>query len=518
MNAANIAEKIQAHAAAIGAGRVVFMTLGGFLFSPPTHESLVEVLGEESPQKYKLQRQVDGRWTDASKYTMLDASGEIIESIRAGHEGPVSSATPGAIRLAAEREPSQFQTALRNLSRGTADLLSKHFVAASAVNARNIAALVNDEVGSNVTRYLATSLDAVHTLTEFPVETLITGTQQDAALAALTSRAQNCPDLYETEASEAAVAALRGKLLSVTSRSAAAREFKLAQSAADSIKSLYVDMGALTYFDDHEIGEPAEQLSEQIRDSVAAAEPGATTNRTAVAMSVDANYLRIYAPVLMHYAQQMPDVDHNLILCGDAGDTLQDLDAFRDALAVMNRSGNPDNVRIYSVPVPPEVVEPRTFYACARFFAIDALLEQYPSVYVMDIDLTTAEDPRPYYRSLAQVPFAVPVSRGFNALSPWRRYMAGNLAVNRDALTSGIVTDAQRYLAHGLTQPNSWMLDQNALTFAIERNPGGFTSLDPFRRPFRQPRFRTVWEKSFTPGESDASASRPAPTGRHRFR
>ncbi|WP_133249887.1 hypothetical protein [Brachybacterium endophyticum] len=472
------------------------MTGDGFAFSPITLEGMLEVLQEKAPQKYKLQRELDGRWRDASKYTMLDSSGEVIDAVRAGHSTDLDGMPLDVIRRAGEAEPNMFRTALRTLNRGTAERLSKHFSASSLLNARDVALRVNEAVDTRTTRYLAASLDAVHGLTQFPIEELLTGTAT-TALGVMSERVGSVPDLYAMPAAEAAVAALRGKVLSVVSREDASREFAKAREGADAIKALYVDMGALTYFDTPDIDNNAEQLADTIRRSVFAADPGGLRNHTAVAMSVDANYLRIYAPILMHYAQQMPDVDHNIILCGDSGDTVEELQAFRTALAVMNRSGAPDNVRIYEVPVPAEVVEPRTFYACARFFAIDALLEQYPSVYVMDIDLTTNEDPRSYFRSLTHVPFAVPTSRGFDALSPWRRYMAGNLAVNRDALETNIVSDVQSYLAHGLTQPNSWMLDQNALTYTIERNPEAFMPLDPFLRPFTQPRFRTVWEKAF---------------------
>lgn len=492
-----VATEICEHAESIGAGRIVFVAASGFVFCAPDIENVLTVLTEQAPMKYKLQAQAEKRWVDVSKYSMLGSVGDVIENIRNGHVEALIDTPDPDIKAAAVNEPVSFMQALRSLNRTTSELLSKRFTADVAYPPRDLARRVNQAVDSEHTRYLSASFELVADMTSIPIADLLNGSQTEQALATIDRWVIDNRWLYNDPSVAAAVAVNRGKVLSVKNREVAAEQFADSKRANFVIKALYTDMGSLTYFNSDDITDSATILARAIRDKITEVDPGRRRNHNAIGISVDPNYLRIYAPILMHYSQQMPDIDYCIILCGDPGNVIKDINLFRDALAVVNSSGRPENVHLYSVNVPEEVADPRTFYASARFFAIDALLAKYPSVYIMDADLTTMEDPRPFFRAVSGLSFAVPTSRGFDALSPWRRYMAGNLAVNQEALSGNIVSDMQRYLAHGLTLENSWMLDQNALTYTIERNPEYFKSLDDFRRPFRQPRFRSVWEKSF---------------------
>ena len=58
--------------------------------------------------------------------------------------------------------------------------------------------------------------------------------------------------------------------------------------------------------------------------------------------------------------------------------------------------------------------------------------------------------------------------------------------------------DLLNYTSHGLSAQHSWMLDQNAITYAVELNfPATSVSLNSFNRPLFPPKFRSTWEQNF---------------------
>lgn len=490
--------EIARHGASVGATRVVFRAGGELVKTPLDEVGIRATLEDRVPEKYKLQDQPDGRWRDLTGYVAIATSRDLVRAIAGIDLDAIEASDADEIRAVADSRKSRFLGALREMCRRVT-LVPRPLDSPLPGRAAQLAVLLHDAVQSEHTAYVAAYMDLTAALAHVDPEDILTGDRVDSALDIIESRVDDHPDLFSAPAAQVAVSMHRAKILSCRFRSEAAEQFSSAISRDSSgvIRDLYIDTGAATYFDAPNLGPEDESLVAQIIASVASASAPAPGNPLAVAVSVDPNYLRIYAPVLMHYAQQMPDVDFVVLVCGtgpDAGAAIEDAEHLRGSLARVARTSRPANVRFLQVPVPNEVAEARTFYACARFFALDRLLDEYASVYVMDVDLTTDDDPRPFFRAVAGVPFGVPVNQGLQALSPWRRYLAGNLAVNRDSQDREIVRDLQTYLAHGLRKVDSWMLDQNALAYAIERNPAEYTVLNGYRRPFNQPPFRSVWE------------------------
>src|SRR5699024_12114399 len=65
-----------------------------------------------------------------------------------------------------------------------------------------------------------------------------------------------------------------------------------------------------------------------------------------VLISVDSNFFRIYAWLIYYYAQQLPEVDFIVLICGDQAEAqqlLSDGDRFVEGLNALNRSGVPTN-------------------------------------------------------------------------------------------------------------------------------------------------------------------------------
>lgn len=309
---------------------------------------------------------------------------------------------------------------------------------------------------------------------------------------------------YAHGASYAGATCVIAQILSLADRDAASSRFRVLRASehSDLIEFFYWDLGALTYFGADEIN--YSKLEPDISDLVGGLAPlqlPLTANTMAVGVSMDENFFRIYSPLLYLYAQQLPQFDFNFILCAESEQAealMHEGAAYAQALASLNRSGEPSNVRVYAIPTPSFVRDPKTFYACARFFALPELLKHYPQVYLMDADLYLEDNPTAFFRRLRSVPCAAPATVGPSGLPPWRRYMAGNIAANRSCTESSFLDDLHAYIVHGLRQPRSWMLDQNALSFAIERSgPDSFTSLNTFKRPFITAKFMSTWESNY---------------------
>jgi hypothetical protein len=55
----------------------------------------------------------------------------------------------------------------------------------------------------------------------------------------------------------------------------------------------------------------------------------------------------------------------------------------------------------------------------------------------------------------------------------------------------------QRYLVQGLQHPSSWMLDQNPLSYAVERFGGGVENVNGYPRPIRTMKFMSTGKKNY---------------------
>lgn len=75
--------------------------------------------------------------------------------------------------------------------------------------------------------------------------------------------------------------------------------------------------------------------------------------------------------------------------------------------------------------------------------------------------------------------------------------MAGNIPLSHKVMETGFLDDLQNYLFRGMDRKNSWMLDQNALSYAVERFDGEIEDVNDYSRPFRTMRFMSTWEANF---------------------
>ncbi len=294
---------------------------------------------------------------------------------------------------------------------------------------------------------------------------------------------------------------LRGQAESLLSRERAAATFGRVRHHAhhDLVRSFTWDAGALSYYGaEHVLAK--KQPPEQLVPEITWAHIAHTGHRTAFVVSVDPVFFRIYAPMMIFNAQQLPEYDLVLLLCADkmeAADLVADAEAYNAALCRLNTQPRARNISFFAVDKPEWVVEDHAYYACARFFALPQLLEHYENVYCLDADLLLKDNPASFFKATADVPLSVPLNSGALSLIPWRRYMAGNLVANRRILETPALQDLAEYISVGLRSEFAWTLDQNALSYVAERSqPSTMTPLNRYARPTVVSSFMTRWERN----------------------
>lgn len=439
--------------------------------------------------------------------TLLSASPpadphDVFAQMRAGGVRSVGSLDTAKIATAAAVAPDEFAQAVRFLTRSVTPGVGA--TPGELQPVITFLADVEDRLGTSTPHleYLRASAELFQALAVGSLGKEVDARATEPLLARLEDRIDQVPERFSTAGGAVAQDVVRGKVHSLVDRAEAARSFRAAREADTEklIRHFFVDTGVMTYAADEEIDAgDALARARAVQESIRPYDDESTSSTTSVVISVEATFYRIYAPLFLFYAQQVPTIDWTILVCGHRGtakELITDSRRYQNALNALNRSTKPKNVRHYYVPVPTFVREARTFSACARFFAIAPLLQKYSSVYLMDADLTTDTDPTDFLRRIARVPLAAPFTPGEAALSPWRRIMAGNFPANRTAHDSPFLDDLLIYLVHGLELRSSWMLDQNALVYAAERTPGALEDLTPHRRPFRAPAFKGTWERN----------------------
>lgn len=433
---------------------------------------------------------------------------DILSTIRRGRSRDLLDLSAQHVADAAAQDPKGFALALRGLGRWcTPGVESKQVDPKPVLEFLDrIAPLTQD----THVDYLRSTADFYGALLDADIPQALRTGRIEALLSAVDARLDRSPARHDGEGAALALANMHGKVHSLADREEAARHFTALRELDrdDVIASLYSDLGATTYFGNSEVGaDVGEDGPLSISSTIRKLGDRVPKNRTSIVVSVDPRFFRIYAPHLYFCAQQLPEIDMVILLCGTGGqakELMNDGHRYLKALATLNGTGYPDNLVHYFVPVPKSVPERRTFYAAARFFAAPGLLEDYTNLYLMDADLVIDAHPGTFLKKVKDLPVAVPKSAGESALSPWRRYMAGNIPLSRKVTETGFLDDLQNYLFHGMTRKNSWMLDQNALSYAVERFDGDLEDVNDYPRPFRTMRFMSTWEANYRKAAAQA--------------
>jgi hypothetical protein len=296
---------------------------------------------------------------------------------------------------------------------------------------------------------------------------------QSHAMAELAPPAARAVQVLEQINTQGALLLL-GQLHSFVNRAKARECFMAAsQGLADIIESIGLDTGCLTYFSDIDEDLAQSRLATIHVKPLSGSEQG--RGPCGVVISVDDRFFRIYGPLLLLYAHHLHQQHFHIVFVGSGAEAERAVElAERSQSLLRDCTGRPpgNNLSIHHCEVPTWVANPRTFYACARFLAMPALLNQHEAIYVMDADSYINEDVAPLFADLSEeADLAIPINQGYAGLAPWRRCLAGRVFAKRTPKVFELIPAMNEYIAYGLSEPRSWMLDQNAIAYALEMHP-----------------------------------------------
>lgn len=423
---------------------------------------------------------------------------QTITALRAGPGAGNEPPTVGEVRAASEKLPKSYAGALSALLYKLADSQLKSPGKNMVTRFEQFSRPWLSHLSDDRARFFSSYLDAFSQAVEAGLADL-DWTDKDRARRIVERIAPNAPSADSVEG--LAWLPIIGQLQSTYSRDAAAETLAPARTHPHSqlIADFYWDTGSLTYYSENEIRSarrPTPSLTSMRSTSVG----GEAGSDKAIVISVDQNFFRIYGPMILFNAQQLPAIDFVLILCApleEAQRVLDEANQYLEALAAFNKQPAPVNVRFHVVDTPSWVANERTFYACARFLVMPELLQHYENLYAMDADLFMVRDPQQFMAATSNVTFGVPVTQGLLGVPPWRRYMAGNMLVNRGVLDSPVLDRLLDYVSVGLAEKSSWMLDQNAIAYAVEGARDGDVERLTNARPAVTGNFMKLWERGY---------------------
>ncbi|GHD08258.1 hypothetical protein [Zhihengliuella salsuginis] len=198
------------------------------------------------------------------------------------------------------------------------------------------------------------------------------------------------------------------------------------------------------------------------------------TGRPCILYSGDPRFIRTYAPRLFFYMTAFPEFDYHFLIIGsqsEASACASDLVRLQEELAhFQHRTAVPFSASYCEVP--DDVDNIVSFYASARFLFANKQLEGFPAgLWIQDLDLFPDGDFTGHLARMQAADISIVASRSLAGLMPWKRYLAGSVFIRPTTTAGNLLNSVAEYLRFWLTNGGQWMVDQNALSYAIDQNP-----------------------------------------------
>ena len=89
-------------------------------------------------------------------------------------------------------------------------------------------------------------------------------------------------------------------------------------------------------------------------------------------------------------------------------------------------------------------------------------------IWIQDVDLFPLSPISNSHIKFVEFDVIVAATTGANVVAPWRRYIANNVFMARSVQGRRFAESTEDYIWSFLDRSDSWMLDQNALDWAVE--------------------------------------------------
>ncbi|MEV8144227.1 hypothetical protein [Specibacter sp. NPDC078709] len=199
-----------------------------------------------------------------------------------------------------------------------------------------------------------------------------------------------------------------------------------------------------------------------------------TNSTVTVLYSGNVAFLRRYLGRIFFYLIAQPQLSAHIHIVADSAEALSFITEADSLLMAMHSfAGRDSDVPsiAWSSSVPPEAIGNLiTYFACARYLvALDVMTKHDSAIWIQDVDLFPTSPITNTKDSLDLFDVALVQSDGLNFMAPWRRYLAGNVYINQTDNAREFLRFVSEYITFFLSREHSWMLDQNALDWAVEK-------------------------------------------------
>lgn len=222
------------------------------------------------------------------------------------------------------------------------------------------------------------------------------------------------------------------------------------------------------------------------------------TGRVTVIYSANPSFLRAYLMRLVFYISLFPEYDYHFHLIAppeesaDLASLL--LDTYITNQTIRKESVNVDHISFSFSEVPYGVSEAVSYYAAARFLvAYNVMRTTGAAIWIQDVDLFPTGDSSIHLPQLEKADVSLYVSNFLRGVFPWTRYLAGNVYVSNTELGRKFLLSTSEYLSEWVAVPDSWTVDQNAMTYAIDSCGPNLKlgNMRTFKIPFHQSKLAT---------------------------
>lgn len=195
--------------------------------------------------------------------------------------------------------------------------------------------------------------------------------------------------------------------------------------------------------------------------------------KTTVIYSANPKFLKAYLFRLVYYISLFPEFDYHFHLIASAEDCAKlaelVLESFVFNQKIRQKPTSTAHISFSFSSVPLQVEDETSYFASARYLVAGQIMNITKApVWVQDVDLFPTADTNKYQDQLKKHDVTLYVSGFLRGLFPWTRFLAGNVYVNNTQKGKEFLESAAKYLCEWVTVPNSWTVDQNALTYAID--------------------------------------------------
>ena len=452
--------------------------------------------------KYKYQLQRSGRWTDVTKYMLIEKD-DIFEEVLLEKKQILNN-------------PKDLVYILSNLERKSDSILSNNLHKSVSMfmrylwkqtkyvhrNAELLVSALKEKYGYTesylgnvifyIDMYLKIKKDFIENSANDKYFNALYNSQNKGLYSALENYVEEC-DKYSLNIQMANMIA--GKLLSfLGNRVGAIERFeKIRNFNDDFVMKLKIDQGVYTY-----TGLEASKYDE--RNQIRFLSSTVPTRPLTLLVSLDTNFLRLYGVNILFTASVLKKYHFHLHVIGERAEAEKLIEETVELFDVINnyrKVVSPVVAPTFSTEeVPDNIPDAKTYYACSRYIHADTFMDHFSSdLYILDADLFFSDDPGDYFDKLAKHDISLPFSRGVQCLCPWRRILAGNVYLKNNLLSRQFVRIVSDYILQNIRKDVSWTLDQNALTYAYEEfiklgKAEYINNLATLVRPTQQPQIR----------------------------